>query len=160
MGDNWDMMYVGMYQDINWDNDNGTKWWTVGIRPMYKWTPIMSTVMEIGYDNVESQRTGDKNNQYKITLAQQWQAGDSIWSRPAIRVFATYAKWDEKWVMTTTAIARLTRTTAKPFLLISTAAASVVATATSGPSVPDGNLVVIAKPGPDKAFTPHSTTNA
>ncbi|PVA01353.1 maltoporin, partial [Acinetobacter nosocomialis] len=34
---------------------------------------------------------------YKITLAQQWQAGDSIWSRPAIRVFATYAKWDEKW---------------------------------------------------------------
>ncbi|HAN2501616.1 carbohydrate porin, partial [Escherichia coli] len=41
--------------------------------------------------------TGDKNNQYKITLAQQWQAGDSIWSRPAIRVFATYAKWDEKW---------------------------------------------------------------
>ncbi len=67
MGDNWDMMYVGMYQDINWDNDNGTKWWTVGIRPMYKWTPIMSTVMEIGYDNVESQRTGDKNNQYKIT---------------------------------------------------------------------------------------------
>lgn len=32
----------------------------------------------------------------KITLAQQWQAGDSIWSRPAIRVFATYAKWDEE----------------------------------------------------------------
>ncbi len=92
MGDNWDMMYVGMYQDINWDNDNGTKWWTVGIRPMYKWTPIMSTVMEIGYDNVESQRTGDKNNQYKITLAQQWQAGDSIWSRPAIRVLAVVSR--------------------------------------------------------------------
>ncbi|XNM69524.1 carbohydrate porin [Escherichia coli] len=45
----------------------------------------------------QSQQTGDTNNQYKITLAQQWQAGDSIWSRPAIRVFATYAKWDEKW---------------------------------------------------------------
>ncbi len=41
--------------------------------------------------------TGDRNSQYKITPAQQWQAGDSIWSRPAIRVFATYAKWDEKW---------------------------------------------------------------
>ena len=46
---------------------------------------------------MKSQRTNDTNNQYKITLAQQWQAGDSIWSRPAIRVFATYAKWDEKW---------------------------------------------------------------
>ena len=97
LGDSWDLMYVGMYQDINLDNNNGTKWWTVGVRPMYKWTPIMSTLLEVGYDNVKSQKTDDTNSQYKITLAQQWQAGDSIWSRPAIRGFATYAKWDEKW---------------------------------------------------------------
>ena len=97
LGDSWDLLYVGMYQDIDRDNNNGTQWWTVGVRPMYKWTPIMSTLMEIGYDNVKSQRTSDRNSQYKVTLAQQWQAGDSIWSRPAIRVFATYAKWDEKW---------------------------------------------------------------
>jgi len=97
LGDSWDLMYVGMYQDIDRDNNNGTQWWTVGVRPMYKWTPIMSTLMEIGYDNVKSQRTSDRTSQYKVTLAQQWQAGDSIWSRPAIRVFATYAKWDEKW---------------------------------------------------------------
>ncbi|MDX7999271.1 maltoporin [Xenorhabdus sp. Reich] len=93
----WDLMYVAMYQDIDHDNNNGSTWYTVGIRPMYKWTPIMSTLMEVGYDNVKSQRTKESNNQYKITLAQQWQAGDSIWSRPAIRLFATYAKWDEKW---------------------------------------------------------------
>ena len=97
LADDWDMMYVAMYQDINLDNNNGTEWWTVGVRPMFKWTPIMSTLLEVGYDNVKSQKTGDSNNQYKITLAQQWQAGDSIWSRPAIRLFATYAKWDEKW---------------------------------------------------------------
>ena len=95
--DTWGLMYVGMYQDINRDDNNGTKWWTVGVRPMYKWTPIMSTLLEVGYDNVKSQLTDKSNNQYKITLAQQWQAGNSIWSRPAIRVFATYAKWDEKW---------------------------------------------------------------
>lgn len=136
MGDNWDMMYVGMYQDINWDNDNGTKWWTVGIRPMYKWTPIMSTVMEIGYDNVESQRTGDKNNQYKITLAQQWQAGDSIWSRPLFVSSQPTPSGMRNGVTTTPVTLITTRTSAKPFLLISTAAASVVATATSGPSVP------------------------
>ncbi|VEA70456.1 Maltose-inducible porin [Serratia rubidaea] len=64
---------------------------------MYKWTPIHEHPAGSGYDNVKSQRTGDRNSQYKITLAQQWQAGDSIWSRPAIRLFATYAKWDEKW---------------------------------------------------------------
>ena len=97
LADDWDMMYVAMYQDINLDNNNGTKWWTVGVRPMYKWTPIMSTLLEVGYDNVKSQQVSERNGQYKITLAQQWQAGDSIWSRPAIRLFATYAKWDEKW---------------------------------------------------------------
>ena len=97
LADRWDLMYVGMYQDIDRDDSNGARWWTVGVRPMFKWTPIMSTLLEVGYDNVKSQRTDDTNNQYKITLAQQWQAGDSIWSRPAIRVFATYAKWDEKW---------------------------------------------------------------
>ncbi|MGF0295367.1 carbohydrate porin, partial [Escherichia coli] len=86
-------------------NNNGTKWWTVGVRPMYKWTPFMSTLLEVGYDNVKSQKTGDSNNQYKITLAQQWQAGDSIWSRPAIRLFATYAKWDEKWGYTDSGVA-------------------------------------------------------
>ncbi|SFN44003.1 maltoporin [Izhakiella capsodis] len=95
--DKWGLMYVAMYQDIDRDNKNGTTWYTAGVRPMYKWTPIMSTLMEIGYDNVKSQRIGDRNSQYKMTLAQQWQAGDSIWSRPAIRVFATYATWDEKW---------------------------------------------------------------
>lgn len=57
----------------------------------------MSTLLEAGYDNVKSQLTDKHNSQYKITLAQQWQAGDSIWSRPAIRVYATYANWDEKW---------------------------------------------------------------
>ncbi|MDU7132161.1 MAG: maltoporin, partial [Enterobacteriaceae bacterium] len=78
LGDNWDLMYVGMYQDIDRDDNNGTTWYTVGVRPMYKWTPIMSTLLEVGYDNVKSQKTDDTNNQYKITLAQQWQAGNSI----------------------------------------------------------------------------------
>jgi maltoporin len=32
-GDSWDLMYVGMYQDIDRDNNNGTQWWTVGVRP-------------------------------------------------------------------------------------------------------------------------------
>ncbi|MFP1482620.1 carbohydrate porin [Escherichia coli] len=97
-GHNWDMMYVGMYQDINWDNDNGTKWWTVGIRPMYKWTPIMSTVMEIGYDNVESQRTGDKNNtvqNYPRTTMAGWR---QHLVTPGYSCLRNLRQWDkEKW---------------------------------------------------------------
>ena len=136
MGDNWDMMYVGMYRDINWDNDNG-KWWTVGIRPMYKWTPIMSTVMEIGYDNVESQRTGDKNNQYKNYP--RTSNGRLATASGHARLFVSSQPTPSgmRNGVTTTPVTPIpTLTSAKPFLLISTAAASVVATATSGPSVP------------------------
>jgi len=97
LAERWDLMYVAMYQNNDLDNNRGTDWYTVGVRPMYKWTPIMSTLLELGYDNVKSQQANERNGQYKVTLAQQWQAGDSIWSRPALRLFATYAKWDEKW---------------------------------------------------------------
>ncbi len=93
----WGLSYVAMYQHINRDNKNGSAWYTLGLRPEYHWTPVMSTLLEAGYDNVKSQLTGQRNGQYKVTLAQQWQAGTSIWARPALRLFATWAKWDEKW---------------------------------------------------------------
>ncbi len=37
---------TSVYQNIDWDNNLGTEWWTVGARPMYKWTPIMSTLLK------------------------------------------------------------------------------------------------------------------
>nr|WP_252988618.1 carbohydrate porin [Shigella flexneri] len=54
MGDNWDMMYVGMYQDITGITTTAP---SGGPSVFARCTsgPIMSTVMEIGYDNVESQ---------------------------------------------------------------------------------------------------------
>ena len=36
----------------------------------------------------------DSCDLFKVTLAQQWQAGPSIWARPVIRIFATYAEWN------------------------------------------------------------------
>ena len=52
--DDWGLMYVAMYQDVDLgQQERFYQWYTVGVRPMYKWTPIMSTLLEIGYDNVE-----------------------------------------------------------------------------------------------------------
>lgn len=67
---------------------------------MYKWNKTMSTLFEVGYDRVKDQATGKKNDLAKVTLAQQWQAGDSIWARPAIRVFGTYGHWNDKFNIT------------------------------------------------------------
>lgn len=77
--------------------NQGKTWYSAGIRPMYKWTDTMSTIAEVGYDVIKDQATGKKNNLVKYTLAQQWQAGSSIWARPAIRVFGTYAHWNDKF---------------------------------------------------------------
>ena len=105
LNDKWDLMYVGLYQDTDLDNDNGSTWYSAGVRPMYKWTPIMSTQFEAGYDHVKDQASDETNKQYKVTLAQQWQAGNNQWARPAIRLYATYAKWDEKFGNGTSSLA-------------------------------------------------------
>lgn len=97
INDRWSLMYVAMWQDLKQDNNNGYRWFTAGVRPMFHWTPMMSTLVEIGYDQVKSQKTGQQNNQYKITLAQQWQPEPGNFVRPALRLYATYADWSEKW---------------------------------------------------------------
>ncbi|KAE9527620.1 maltoporin [Testudinibacter aquarius] len=95
--DRIEAMYALIYQKTDLDNNKGNTWYSAGIRPMYKWNNTMSTLVEFGYDRVKDQASGKKNDLKKVTLAQQWQAGDSIWARPAIRVFGTYADWNDKF---------------------------------------------------------------
>jgi maltoporin len=95
LSDNIEMMYVQIYEDRDFDNDSGQTWASFGVRPVYKWSDVMSTALEFGYDRVDPQADGESTRDLKkLTLAQQWSAGNSFWSRPQIRVFATYAKWD------------------------------------------------------------------
>ncbi len=76
MGDNWDMMYVGMYQDIT-----GITTTAPSGGPLVFARCTSDANHEHRDGNRLRQRRipahGDKNNQYKITLAQQWQAGDT-----------------------------------------------------------------------------------
>lgn len=95
--DKVEVMYALIYEKTDLDNNKGKTWYSAGIRPMYKWTDTMSTLLEVGYDRIKDQATGLKNDLTKVTIAQQWQAGNSIWSRPAIRVFGTYAHWNDKF---------------------------------------------------------------
>ncbi len=95
--DKVEVMYALIYEKTDLDNNQGKTWYSAGIRPMYKWTETMSTLAEVGYDVIKDQATGKKNNLAKYTIAQQWQAGSSIWARPAIRVFGTYAHWNDKF---------------------------------------------------------------
>ncbi|OOF42193.1 maltoporin [Rodentibacter trehalosifermentans] len=95
--DKIEVMYALIYEKTDLDNKQGKTWYSAGVRPMYKWTDTMSSLVEVGYDRIKDQATGKKNDLTKVTLAQQWQAGSSIWARPAIRVFGTYAHWNDKF---------------------------------------------------------------
>jgi maltoporin len=96
-----EMMYAVWYQTKKEEDNGGAQdWFSIGIRPIYKWTDVMNTALEIGYDSVNEDKKwtgGDSRNNRltKVTLAQQWQAGRSIWARPVIRLFATYADWND-----------------------------------------------------------------
>lgn len=96
--DDIDMMYQGMYSHMSY-NESGKKsqnWISAGVRPMYYWNDIMSTAVEVGFDNVTNAIDGDKTSRLtKVTLAQQWSAGRGVWARPQIRVFGTYATWND-----------------------------------------------------------------
>ncbi|GAA5219298.1 maltoporin LamB [Corallincola platygyrae] len=57
-------------------------------RPMYKWNDIMKTTLEVGYDKVQEAWMDDKQDLYKVMVAQEWSAGRSFWARPTIRLYA------------------------------------------------------------------------
>lgn len=74
--------------------DNREFW--VGARPQYHINNIWSLMAEAGYQQAKSDgdNLGDRKLA-KLTLGTQFSMGRSLWSRPAIRFYGTYAKWND-----------------------------------------------------------------
>lgn len=68
-------------------------WWSAGIRPAYAFTQHCKLVAEFGHDRVEA-TVGDTRTLNKFTLAPSWAAAPGFWSRPELRLFYTYARWN------------------------------------------------------------------
>lgn len=96
-GEKWDLGYSFVYAQLldkgvgAASNAEDAKAMSVVVRPSYKWSETMSTVLELGYfqQDFGSDWGADREDLNKVTVAQQWQAGSSFWARPAIRVFAS-----------------------------------------------------------------------
>ncbi|MEF1310756.1 carbohydrate porin [Vibrio mytili] len=91
--DKWNLGYSFVYAQLDKDTSGeDAKAMSVVLRPGYKWSETMSTILEVGHyrqDYGSDWGEGDWSDLTKVTIAQQWQAGSNFWARPAIRVFAS-----------------------------------------------------------------------
>jgi len=93
--DKFAIMPVVVYQRTRSGDpkDGENRWISIGARPQVFFTNHLSLAFEGGFDHTRS-----GNGQYegwlrKFTIAPQITAGRKFFSRPALRLFATYADW-------------------------------------------------------------------
>ena len=99
LGENTEMYYNALYSKASFRDSakDDQTWISVGVTPLYNWNEIMSTQFEIGHDYVKNGvSNGVDSRLTKVTLSQEWSAGRGYWARPTIRVFGTYAKWNDE----------------------------------------------------------------
>lgn len=68
-------------------------WWSAGIRPAYALSTHLKLQAELGHDQVEVPG-GPPRRLTKLTIAPTWAAAPGFWSRPELRLFYTYARWN------------------------------------------------------------------
>lgn len=91
-----EMMGTLQYREQNFVGNfagNANTWVSAGIRPAYFVTKNFSVQYELGYDQLKYRNEDYRRHLNKQTLAVQWQPQASLWSRPAIRAFATKGAW-------------------------------------------------------------------
>jgi maltoporin len=85
---------IGYQNDKSDASNQDDKTWTIGVRPWYHFNDLYSVGTEIGHVQVKPKK-GDTKRMEKVTLAAQIAPGKGFWTRPALRAYYTYAKWND-----------------------------------------------------------------
>jgi len=93
--DKFAIMPIVVYQRTKngYPGDGWNRWVSFGARPQVFFSKYLSLAFEGGFDHT---RSGDGQQEgwlRKFTIAPQIGAGRQFFSRPVLRVFATYANW-------------------------------------------------------------------
>lgn len=89
------MEFVALLQKDKSDAKGSSTWTSLGVRPVYALTNNFKLQMELATSKVTSANGGDDMRLSKITFAPTISAGKGYWSRPELRAFVTYAKWND-----------------------------------------------------------------
>jgi len=94
--DSFAVQGVFVWDEINLDTDIGrmrNSWLSGGARGVYFLNDHLNFALEAGVDHVDGFNT-PSGNLYKVTFAPQITPKAEYFSRPALRLFVTYAVWD------------------------------------------------------------------
>ncbi|PSF11057.1 maltoporin LamB [Marinobacter shengliensis] len=97
LGNNWDLGHSVVYEKAK-PHDAGARdgeRLSIIARPIYNWSTVMSTAIEIGYSDTDRPWFTESQDLGKVAIAQQWQAGPGYWARPVIRAYAATFFGDE-----------------------------------------------------------------
>ena len=97
LGSGWDLGHSVVYERAESHDasaDDGERL-SIVARPVYNWTNVMSTAIEVGYSETDRPWFDDSQDLGKFAVAQQWQAGPGYWARPVIRAYAATFFGDE-----------------------------------------------------------------
>jgi maltoporin len=85
-------LLTAVYQKDD-SNLGGQTWESLGGRLTYGLTQNIKLQAELGHDRVKP-TNGDTRDLTKLTLAPSWAVAPGFWSRPELRLFYTYARWN------------------------------------------------------------------
>jgi maltoporin len=95
----WSLLLGTVYQEL--DNGAATgnriRWVSLGARPGYHFSPYFSLKAEAGWDYTD-QAAGPAGSLVKLTIAPQITPQLKALSRPALRAYATWARWSKDFV--------------------------------------------------------------
>ena len=90
LGSGWDLGHSVVYERAE-PHDPSAKdgeRLSVVVRPVYNWSTVMSTAVEVGYSDTDRPWFTESQDLGKVAIAQQWQPGPGYWARPVIRAYA------------------------------------------------------------------------
>jgi maltoporin len=96
LSERWTLQGVAIYQnsDIGTEEDNNVTWISFGLRPAYHFNRFFSIETEFGYDYTDTENA-ESGDLFKVTIAPQITPDMDVFSRPSLRIFLTYASWDD-----------------------------------------------------------------
>lgn len=93
----WTMLGHVIYRQDNYRNaaSGDDQWFAVGVRPQYHFNEMFGLATDLGYESYKPDNTGQREDLTKLTLALTMALGSKPYSRPELRLFYTWAKWND-----------------------------------------------------------------